>query len=49
MRIMKVLVPCLILFAAVGSKAQTSKITDEDLKKYAVTMDSIKAMQESLQ
>jgi hypothetical protein len=34
---------------AMGSKAQTStEITDEDLKKYAVTMDSVAAMQESL-
>lgn len=49
MKITKVLVPCLLLLVAVGSKAQTSKeITDEDLKKYAITMDSVEAMQESL-
>lgn len=48
MKIVKVLVPCLMLFFAVGSKAQSTEITDEDLKKYAVTMDSVKAMQESL-
>jgi hypothetical protein len=49
MKITKVLIPCLFLLVAVGSKAQTSdKITDEDLKKYAITMDSVKAMQESL-
>jgi hypothetical protein len=51
MKITKVLVPCLILLAAVGSKAQTktsSSITDEDLKKYAITMDSIESMQETL-
>jgi len=34
---------------AVGSKAQTTaEITDEELKKYAITMDSVEAMQESL-
>jgi hypothetical protein len=49
MKITKVLIPCLILLAAVGSKAQTSStITDEDLEKYAITMDSIESMQESL-
>jgi hypothetical protein len=49
MRITKVLVPCLLILMALGSKAQTSsEITDEDLKKYAVTMDSVEAMQETL-
>ena len=49
MKIIKVLVPCLMLFVAVGSKAQSStEITDEDLKKYAITMDSVEAMQQSL-
>jgi hypothetical protein len=49
MKITKVLVPCLFMLMALGSKAQTSsEITDEDLKKYAVTMDSVQAMQESL-
>ncbi len=49
MRITKVLIPCLVLFAVVGSKAQTTpEISDEDLKKYAVTMDSVEAMQQSL-
>lgn len=49
MKIIKVLAPCLLLFAALGSRAQTStEITDEDLKKYAVTMDSVESMQESL-
>lgn len=49
MKITKVLVPCLLLFVAVASKAQSStEISDEDLKKYAVTMDSVEAMQESL-
>ena len=49
MKISKVLVPCLLLLIAVGSRAQTSTdIKDEDLKKYAVTMDSVEAMQESL-
>jgi len=50
MKITKVLVPCLLLFAVLGSKAQTSnEIKDEDLKKYAVTMDSVRAMQVTLQ
>lgn len=49
MKITKVLVPCLFMLMALGSKAQTStEITDEDLKKYAVTMDSVEAMQVSL-
>ncbi len=49
MRITKVLIPCLVFFTVVGSKAQTSsQISDEDLKKYAITMDSVEAMQQSL-
>lgn len=43
----KVLVPCLVLVAGV-CKAQTEEISDEDLKKYAITMDSVEAMQNSL-
>ena len=49
MKITRVLMPCLLILAAVVSKAQsTNEITDDDLKKYAITMDSVKAMQESL-
>lgn len=49
MKIAKVLVPCLLLLVSIGSKAQTgTQISDEDLTKYAVTMDSIQGMQESL-
>ena len=49
MKIMKTLVPCLLMLVAVGSMAQTSnEISDEDLTKYAATMDSVAAMQESL-
>ena len=49
MKITRVLVPCLFMLMALGSKAQTSsEITDDDLKKYAVTMDSVEAMQETL-
>lgn len=49
MKITKVLIPCFFLLAAVGSKAQTSNaITDEDLKKYAIAMDSVEGMQETL-
>lgn len=49
MKIVKVFLPCFLLLAAMGSKAQTTEITDEDLKKYAVTMDSVQDMQTSLQ
>lgn len=49
MKIAKVLVPCLLLLLSIGSKAQTgTQISDEDLTKYVVTMDSIQGMQESL-
>ena len=49
MKISKILIPCFFLLAALGSKAQSSTaISDEDLKKYAVTMDSVGAMQETL-
>ncbi len=48
MKIVKVLVPCLLLMV-VAAHAQTSTgVTDEDLKKYAVTMDSVESMQTSL-
>jgi hypothetical protein len=38
------------LFVGLVAKAQTTRpaITDEDLKKYALTMDSVKVMQETL-
>lgn len=49
MKITKVLIPCLLMLVALGSKAQkTAEISDDDLKKYAVTMDSVAGMQESL-
>lgn len=49
MKIAKLLVPCAFLFVAAASQAQTSnEISDEDLKKYAVTMDSVEDMQVSL-
>ncbi len=49
MKITKVLMPCLLMLAAVATKAQTTEqITDADLKKYAVTMDSVEAMQQTL-
>ena len=49
MKITKVLMPCLLMLMALGSKAQkTAEISDDDLKKYAVTMDSVAGMQESL-
>ena len=41
---------CFLLAVATAGYAQTTKpaFTDEDLKKYAITMDSVKSMQESL-
>ena len=49
MKITKVLIPCLLMLVALGSKAQnTAEISDDDLKKYAVTMDSVAGMQETL-
>lgn len=49
MKFIKVLIPCVMLFMAVETRAQSStEISDEDLKKYAVTMDSVAAMQQSL-
>lgn len=49
MKPLRFLLP-VILLAAVVAKAQTTTpaITDEDLKKYAITMDSVKDMQASL-
>jgi len=49
MKSVNVLASCLFLLIAIGSQAQNSaEITDEDLKKYAITMDSVEAMQQSL-
>ena len=49
MKMKKVLIPCLFILAAVVSKAQTSNaITDADLEKYAITLDSVESMQETL-
>lgn len=41
---------CFLLAVTTAGYAQTTKpaFTDEDLKKYAITMDSVKSMQESL-
>jgi hypothetical protein len=41
----------LLLFAATGQAQEQPgpQVSDEDLKKYAITMDSVKSMQESLQ
>lgn len=49
MKPLRFLLP-VMLMAAVVAKAQTTTpaITDEDLKKYAITMDSVKDMQASL-
>jgi hypothetical protein len=49
MKPLRFLIP-VILLSVVVVKAQTTApaITDEDLKKYAITMDSVKDMQTSL-
>jgi hypothetical protein len=36
-------------FTAVEAQTTTTEFTDEDLKKYAVTMDSVDAMKENVQ
>jgi len=48
MKMMKVLVPCFLLVAGFCNAQGTSEISDEDLKKYAITMDSVEAMQNQL-
>lgn len=49
MKILNVLATCVMLLVVIESRAQTvAEITDEDLKKYAVTMDSVEGMQETL-
>lgn len=49
MKIAKVLMPCIFSLIAAAVQAQSStEIKDEDLKKYAITMDSVEAMQNSL-
>jgi Skp family chaperone for outer membrane proteins len=50
MKSLKILLAVVFILAWCLSKAQTTapKITDEDLKKYAKTQDSIKVMQETL-
>jgi hypothetical protein len=49
MKLIKVILAGLLSVAALGVSAQTAAgISDEDLKKYALTMDSVKVMQQTL-
>jgi len=50
MKQMRLLIPVILLAVTTIARAQTTPaaFTDEDLKKYAITMDSVKGMQESL-
>lgn len=51
MKRLRIFLPVMFVFAVSVSQAQTASpsFTDEDLKKYAVTMDSVKGMQATLQ
>lgn len=51
MKRLKIFLPVMFVFAVSMSQAQTASqsFNDEDLKKYAVTMDSVKGMQATLQ
>jgi Skp family chaperone for outer membrane proteins len=49
MKLMKAMMVVMLAVCSVIVKAQTTtSISDEDLKKYAATMDSVKVMQETL-
>lgn len=49
MKIVKILMVVIAIAIVQMSKAQTEEtITDEDLQKYALTMDSVKGMQQTL-
>lgn len=48
MKTIKVLIPCVLLAAVVCNAQTASEISNEDLKKYAITMDSVDALQNSL-
>lgn len=50
MKLLRFLMPVMFLFALNVSNAQDTDrgFTDEDLKKYAVTMDSVEAMKKNL-
>jgi hypothetical protein len=51
MKISRLILPLIFLGVATVSQAQTAStaaFSDEDLKKYAITMDSVKGMQQTL-
>lgn len=50
MKCLKFLLPVMMMTIVTVGKAQTASaaFTDEDLKKYAITMDSVKGMQQTL-
>lgn len=51
MNVSKIFLAVILLASISASKAQTSSpdFTDEDLKKYAITMDSVEAMKQNVQ
>jgi len=50
MKFLRFLTPVILLTITIVSRAQTAapSFTDEDLKKYAIAMDSVKGMQQTL-
>jgi hypothetical protein len=48
MKTITILTTCLLLVAGASLAQNTEKISDEDLRKYAITMDSVEAMQNAL-
>jgi hypothetical protein len=50
MKLLRSLLPVILLLVTIASRAQATKplFTDDDLKKYAITQDSIKGMQQTL-
>lgn len=50
MKSLRFLTPVILLTMTIVSRAQTAapSFTDEDLKKYAIAMDSVKGMQQTL-
>ncbi|SRR5690606_24956539 len=48
MNLMRFLVACFLILYAAAGHAQSNEISDEDLKKYVITMDSVEDMQQTL-
>ncbi len=45
---LRLLPACFLILAALTTQAQSNQITDEELKKYVITMDSVEDMQQNL-